>query len=242
VPRPTQPQFLFPDGARFNNDNLMLHARGRRHRVADFAGPLSIKTVVNGSVTWKVGGRDLAVDPSTFLVLGDGEKYSMDMDLPRPVETACAFFRRGFVEGIAQDVTTPVEASLDQPDRSAPALLYLFRLHVDPQRLVVGQTQSLAMRCSSELQPSSFEEDFLLLSKNLLLFYEQIRNRLGRIKAAKASTRGELFRRVERGRELMHSDTRSGCLWTRWRVKRAYPGFTFTGFSPKCFRKRRMST
>src|SRR6266545_4828006 len=92
------PQYIFPAGARFAHDNLILHAQSRRHTVANFAGPLSIKTVLRGTVSWKIAGRELVVDPASFLVLNDGETYSMDVDTPRPIETACAFFRTGYVE------------------------------------------------------------------------------------------------------------------------------------------------
>ena len=197
-------QYLFPDGAGFGSHNVVLHARARRHTVTDFPGPLSIKTVVHGAVPWIVNGRPLVVDPSSFLVLGDGEKYSMDFETPHAMETACAFFQRGFVERVAQDATTPVEASLDDPAREAQALPSLARLHVDPGGLIVHRLQTLAKRCSAELQPSSFEEDFLLLSKSLLTFYEQIRAQVERVPAVKTSTRHELFRRIDRGREFIH--------------------------------------
>jgi len=200
VPR----QYLFPDGARFGSDNVVLHGRAKRHTVSDFAGPFSIKTVVHGAVPWIVGGRPLVVDPSSFLVLGDGETYSMDVDVPDAIETACAFFQRGFVERVAQDATDPVEASLDDPERPATPLQSMSRLHLDPDGAIVSRLQTLARRCSAELQPSSFEEDFLLLSKRLLLFYEQIRDQIERVPAVKASTREELFRRLERGREFIH--------------------------------------
>ena len=84
-------------------------------------GSLSIKTVLSGAVTWTVARRDLVVDPNSFLVLGEGEKYSMDLDEPRAVETACAFFRGGFVEEVALDGTTGVEEALDHPT-TRPAL------------------------------------------------------------------------------------------------------------------------
>ena len=181
--------YLFPDGARFGADNLMLHARARHHRADDFAGPLSIKTVIEGTVAWRVGARDLPVDPTTFLVLGDGERYSLAIDSPRAVETACAFFRTGFVEELARDAAAPPEAALDDPDHPSPALRWLSRLQSDPGRRIVSRVKSLARRCRAQLLPSACQEDFLLLSRDLLLHYREIAARIARIPALKPATR-----------------------------------------------------
>lgn len=204
--RKRPPQFLFPAGAVFGRHNLVLHASARRHIVNDFAGPLSIKSVIRGEVGWTVGGRNLIVDSSTFLVLQNGERYSMNIDSLRPVETCCVFFRSGFVEGIAQDATTPLEASLDSPWRSAGGLQFLSRIHVDTRGAVLPQMWSLAERCRHELQPSGFEEDFLTLSERLLLLYKQIKSQVSRVPAIKSSTREELFRRLQIAREYLHGN------------------------------------
>lgn len=228
---PQRPQYLFPAGARFGPDNLVLHARGRRHSVSGFAGPLSIKTVLSGVVSWNVGGRELVVDPASFLVLNAGEKYSMEIDSPRAVETACAFFRGGFVEGYAQDATTPVESSLDDPARAAPPLPWVSRLHHDSSGAILGRVRTLAERCAAQLQPSSFEEDFLLLSGSLLRLYREMKSRMARVPALKVSTREELFRRLEIGREYLHghlegpvsleATAREACL-SRYHFHRAF--------------------
>src|SRR5262245_302461 len=174
--RSAKPTYLFPEGAKFRTDNAVLHGRARRYKVTDFPGPLSIKTVVSGAVGWTVGGREYIVDNTSFLVLGAGEKYSMDFDAPQVMETACIFFQNGFVERMAQDATTPVKASLDDPERIAPPLPYISRLHADPGQTIIQRVQTLASRCSGDLQPSSFEEDFLMISDSLLGLYEQIRS------------------------------------------------------------------
>src|SRR6185369_14831362 len=124
-------QYLFPDGSQFGRDNLVLHASSRRHIVDGFAGPLSIKTVIRGQVSWIVDGRELVVDENSFLILNDGQKYSMRVDAVQTIETCCVFFRKNFVEQTAHDATTPLQASLDQPDRDAPPLHFLARLHTD---------------------------------------------------------------------------------------------------------------
>ena len=226
-----RPQYLFPSGAQFNQDNLVLHARSSRHSVSGFRGPLSIKTVLRGVVSWNAGGRELVVDPASFLVLNAGEKYSMEIDSARPVETACIFFRGGFVEGCALDATTPVETSLDDPARTAPPLPWVSRLHRDPSGAILSRVRTLAARCAAQLQPSSFEEDFLLLSGSLLRLCRETKSRMARVPALKASTREELFRRLETGREYLHGNlegpvsleatARQACL-SRYHFHRAF--------------------
>ena len=202
-----QAPYLFPTSSRLGTDNVILQARARRHHVENYAGPLSIKTVLAGQVTWMVGGRELVVDRSSFLILAAGERYSLNIHAAQPVETCCAFFSPGFVERVALDATSPLEQALDSPDRVAPALPYLSALHGDRERALVGRVQSLAQRCRRELAPSGFEQDFLLLAEKLLHFYQQIREQAVRVPAMRASTRQELFRRLLLGREYIHSQS-----------------------------------
>jgi AraC-like DNA-binding protein len=165
--------------------------------------------VIRGEVGWTVGGRDLIVDSSTFLVLQNGERYSINIDSLRPVETCCVFFQGGFVERIAQDATMTLQSSLDSPWRSAGSLQFLSRLHVDAKGAVLPQMWSLADRCRHELQPSGFEEDFLILSERLLLLYKEIRSQVSRVPAVKSSTREELFRRLQIACEYLHGNLHS---------------------------------
>ena len=202
-----QAPYLFPTSSRLGTDNVILQARARRHHVESYAGPLSIKTVLAGQVTWMVGGRELVVDRSSFLILAAGERYSLNIHAAQPVETCCAFFSPGFVEQVALDATSPLEQALDCPDCAAPALPYLSALHGDREQALVGHVQSLAQRCRRELAPSGFEQDFLLLAEKLLHFYRQIREQAVRVPAMRASTRQELFRRLLLGREYIHSQS-----------------------------------
>ncbi|MBY0505181.1 MAG: AraC family transcriptional regulator [Bryobacteraceae bacterium] len=200
-----QAPFLFPDGARLGVDNVLLHARAKRHEVRNYAGPLSIKTVLAGRVAWTVAGRDLVVDPASFLILPAGQEYSMHIDAPRPVETCCAFFAPGFVERTVFDAISPLEQSLDPAERLGPVAPYLAAVHHDAERALVGRAQSLVHRGRHSLAPSGWEEDFLLLAIELMRFSRLIREQAARIPAAKSSTRAELFRRLLIGREYMHS-------------------------------------
>lgn len=207
-PRPTErAPFLFPSGAAFHADSLVLHATAKRHVAENIAGPLSIKTVMRGEAIWRASGREVTVKPGEFLVLNAGEIYSIDIDSPNPVTTCCVFFAKGFVERMALDTTSPVEHALDDPQREGPALEFLSRWHTGA---LTDCVQSLAARCSVELQPSSFEEDFVEIAGRLLLLYREMQSKIARIPAARAATRQELFRRVERAREYLHAHTAKG--------------------------------
>jgi len=197
--------YLFPAGARLGEHSLVLHATARRHSVHEYAGPLSIKTVLRGRVSWVVGGRQLVVDPASFLVLAAGERYSMNIDAPKPVETCCAFFAPGFLEQIALDLTSGAEAALDAPDRIAPSLAYLSALHGDRERALTNRIATLAERCEKNLNPSGTEEGFLELGTALLAYYRQIRAQAARVPALRVSTRQELFRRLLTGRDYIHA-------------------------------------
>ena len=51
-----------PTTPRLGSTNAVLVARSRRHVVKDFPGPLSIKTVTEGRVSWRVDRRDIWVE------------------------------------------------------------------------------------------------------------------------------------------------------------------------------------
>jgi AraC-like DNA-binding protein len=200
-----QAPYLFPSGCRLGTDNLVLRARARHHRVDGFAGPLSIKTVVAGEVAWIINHRELVVDPCSFLIIPDGQKYSLNIATEKPVETCCVFFAPGFVEQLARDMTSPMEKALEVQADSTPDLSYLTALHNDHDRLTVRRVQSLAHRCSDALAPSGFEEEFVDLAADLLKLYERVRAQIARLPAVRSSTRHELFRRLLIGREYFHS-------------------------------------
>lgn len=197
-------QYLFPSGSRFGEDNLVLHAKAKRHSVEKFEGTLSIKTVFRGRVAWVLNGRPLYVDSNTFLILNEGERYSLNIDEQQPVETRCVFFRRDFIEQIAYEVTNPVEDSLDDPSGRTSPVYFPARLHLNTDNLL-SKVWSLVKQYSSQIQPSGFQEDLLKLSVALLNLHDGITDQISKVPATKASTREELFRRLQIAKEYLHS-------------------------------------
>jgi len=186
------------DGPPFlGRHNLILCASARAHHVKDYPGPLSIKTVVTGQAEWRHERRSQAVAQDSFLVLSDGEPYSLDIDAREPVHTRCVFFAKGFVESVHQSMTS---GSINPHDPMRTE--FLSHLHPRDER-ISNRITGIAGR--SHLPSFWIEEEFLALAEDLLRLYADVRQRIGRLPGRKPSTREELYRRVSTGRDFIHA-------------------------------------
>ena len=181
--------------------NAVLRARSRVHFLHEFAGPLSIKSVTEGTVSWKCAGRERVVDRDSFLVLNSDEPYSMAIDSRAPVSTLCVFFQDGFVESVHGSL---VSQELDGGSRPLP---FLGGLHCRDQRILPRMQAIAGSGAGDRLW---LDEQFLLLAHDLLTLHEDMRRRAASMPAGRPSTRAELFRRVRRGQEYLHAHACGG--------------------------------
>ena len=193
-----------PSSAPLGSDNCVLVAQSRRHSVRDYPGPLSIKTVTKGRVAWRIGRRDVWVDSSTFLVLNNGEPYSMEIDSVEPVSTCCIFFKSGFVENVLHDLSASDECCLEDPTPLTTEVFFLNRLHTRTAELDswIAAVRNSLMRNSPQIH---LEECYLGLAAELAAHSRETRKQLRAISAVKPSTRYELLERVSRGRDYLHA-------------------------------------
>lgn len=176
--------------------NAVLRARSRFHFVKEFAGPLSIKSVTEGSVAWKCAGRERWVDRDSFLVLNRGEPYSMEIDSRTPVSTLCVFFANGFVESVGGSMAS---GALEE---SAEPLPFLGGLHSRDNR-ILPRMHAIAERAGADRL--WLDEQYLLLARDLLGLRADMQRRAAAMPAHRPATRAELFRRVLRGQEYLHA-------------------------------------
>ena len=101
-------------------------------------------------------------------------------------------------------MTSPLAMALEGMGKVSRENLFVSRLHFDPQGKILQRLRTLAKRCAPALQPSSLEQDFLVLACHLSSLYEDVREKMARLPVVKASTRQELFHRLERAREFLH--------------------------------------
>jgi AraC family transcriptional regulator len=194
--------------------NAIVWGRAKQYHVAEFPGPLSIKTVLRGSAVWGTREAERLVDSGSYLVLNAGRQYSLTVDARETVETFCLFFRNGSVEDVHRvEGGDPVKL-LDEPFAEAEAssngcgrapVEFFETLHKH-DAVVSPLVRGMYLRVKEKTATQGWLEDqFLAVAKALLNVRADAQKQARRIPAKKLSTRVELYRRLLRGKDYLDS-------------------------------------
>jgi AraC-like DNA-binding protein len=184
--------------SRFGSRHVILWARGRTHHVRDFAGPLSIKSVVRGRADWTTDEGRFAIDDASYVIVNEDQPYSIDIESEEPVETFCLFFRRGFLEEARRTLACWEDDLLDGPGLPARDRVAFESLRSrDPVVLsLLGETHKALAR--GRPPGGWLEESVVALADALLRAQADVRRQMARIPAARPATRSEVYRRLRR--------------------------------------------
>src|SRR5262249_31974659 len=171
----------------------LLHGRPRDYLVHEYRTTLSIKSVARGVARYATPSGRYLVTPDVFLVLNHGQRYSMEVEAETRTETWCPFFAPGFVEAAAASA----RASLDDLDPPRPPFELPERLHP-----MSGRAGALV---AALRRPGDLEDRFHDLALALVALGDDARREAARFPALRAATREELYRRLHRARDFIHS-------------------------------------
>jgi AraC-like DNA-binding protein len=189
----------------FGPHNIVLSGTATRHHVASFSGPLSLKSVLQGAVEWRVGGVGRLVRRDSLLLLPDGAEYAMTFDSPQPSRTFCPVFRRGLVEAALSDLALTATDLLDHPDEAPVEASFAPRWEARSGRL--GQAvDELAAGVAAKSSPESLGWGFVRLAARTAETIASHRQERLRLSAVRAATRFEIQRRLVRARDAMEDD------------------------------------
>lgn len=178
----------------------ILHERGVRHSWHG-VGPLSIKCFFRGRAFYDVGVGRYAVDDSAYLILNDGQTYSVDIDTENEIESFCIFFERGLAESVQRSLNTKTSQLLDEPDRPNGVSNFFEKTYphdeiLSPALFRLRTQTSLARHDTAHLAEQLHE-----VMERLLLVHTRISRQVESISAVRAASREELYRRLHRARD-----------------------------------------
>jgi len=173
--------------------HVLLNGRARDYYVSDFPGPLSIKSVVSGRAVWETSEGRFEIGPGSCVILNDLQPYSITVESRQVVETLCIFFARGFVEDVARATARSDDELLADPLGQQPLEFH------ERVRTNDGVLTPLLERSRS----GASENVVWRLAEALVKTHAETRAQAARLPAIKESTREELWRRVQRGRNVI---------------------------------------
>src|SRR6202030_1409386 len=88
--------------------------------------PLSLKCMFNGRALYKIDRGEFMVDDGGYLILNNGQPYSIEIASPTRVETFVLWFPNGWVEEVLRSSTLPNEWLLAEPSDTGNASASFF--------------------------------------------------------------------------------------------------------------------
>lgn len=207
LPDHAQPGF---DEARhfdqFRKHNIIFNAESKESYCDDHVGCLSIKTVLSGEETYGVDGRQLAVRPGQFLVLNNDQRYACRISSREKVRCLSVFFKKEFASSVLFDTMYSEEFLLDNLATGNGVMPEFFQtlrqVTPDMERHFSGLVSLLETRGYHEAMT---DEYLVFLLRYLVDVHRSDVRSSGRIKAVKAGTRQEIYKRLCIARDILHS-------------------------------------
>jgi AraC-like DNA-binding protein len=167
---------------------------------------LSIKCMFNGSARYRADRAWFSVDENGYLILNDRQPYEIHIDSPTLVESFIIFFPRHWAEQTLQSLITSPEQLLDEPERESMRPARFFERFTPHDKKVSPLVTALRRAHKSGPLPDLWLEQQLrqLLACMLEVQNEAFRESNG-LGARRATTREELWRRLNRARDFIHA-------------------------------------
>jgi AraC family transcriptional regulator len=180
--------------------NAIYSGQSRRHLVENYAGPLSVKTMISGAALWHTEAGTQRVQPSSFLVLNKGTKYTLEMKSREPSHTFVLFFRNGFVEDIQRCLSSSEGALLDNPLGAGCASPFVEAIHSVGDSAVGRALSEVRRVWLSGGSAVALEEEFRRVAVALVRLQGDASRLISAASSLRPSTRNELYRRTQRAR------------------------------------------
>ncbi|MGH8235766.1 MAG: helix-turn-helix domain-containing protein [Steroidobacteraceae bacterium] len=183
------------DAARWGRENCILWGRVRQADFGPCTHTLSIRAAWGGVEHCHLDGRTVGVDDDNFLILDHGRIYSTSIHSAQPVESLAICFSPRLVEQLHfQGQSSQFLEHLRPHDAAVSPVLLCIR-------------QALAQGCEDE---AWYDEQLIILLARMRAHQEQLLDRVDRLALIRAATRREVYRRVARATDLLHSNYANG--------------------------------
>ena len=201
APRGSALPAAYSAGASWEDGSFILSERARRHHWQG-VGQLSIKTFPLGEASYRVGAARYLLDPRAYLVLNEGQSYTIEVAADAPVESFCVFFAPGVALDAQRALTTRAESLLDDPcAQGAGAAGFFERLYPHNDLVSPRLAQLRGALARPETERLWLAERMREALMRLCVAHQRVWGEVDALPAVRASTREEIYRRLYHARD-----------------------------------------
>jgi len=158
----------------------------------------------NGNAIYRVGRACFSVDETGYLILNDRQPYEIHIDSPTRIESFIVYFPSGWSQEVLRALVTPQDKLLDDPPAQLNAPVHFFeRVSHHDQVLSPELARLRAAHKQGQLSDLVVEERLRELLARMLRVQRESFLRVDALTALRASTRVELWRRLNRIRDFI---------------------------------------
>jgi AraC family transcriptional regulator len=177
--------------------------------------PLSLKCMSNGRALYRFGRKEVAVDDGGYLILNEGQPYSIEIASPTQVETFVLWFPSGWAEEVRQTLQKPADKLLAGAPNDQTGIGSFFERYTPHDAKISPKARALrvAFKSARPIENSWLEEKLRELLAAMVASQQSVKQEIGELPMVRASTREELWRRVNLARDYLHAHLSSSvCL------------------------------
>jgi AraC-like DNA-binding protein len=161
----------------------------------------------NGRALYKIHRAEYSVDDNGYLIMNAGQPYSIEIASPTRVETFVLWFPKGWAEEVLRSSRLKAERLLSEPGTTGADSAMFFERYTPHDQTVSPKVHALraAFRGKQVIDDEWLEEKLHELLAAMLGTQPAVKRDIENLPAVRASTREELWRRVNRARDFLHA-------------------------------------
>lgn len=187
--------------------NMLVRWSSRRLENPVGDSTLAVRWGTNGRRLFESDRERFAVDDDTYLVFNYGQRFSSTIDSVMPVDCCTICFDSSYAADVLRALVSPDDRLLDEPTVSGwPAAPSFVEKTTPHDTLVSPYLRKLQRECDSPHATHDwFEAQFRATLVALLQAHRGVFRDMEKVPAARASTREEIYFRLNRARDYMEA-------------------------------------
>lgn len=184
--------------------NMIIYNRTKSAYYPLHTGPLTLKFTIKGEEYFATKERSYRVQPFSYLIFNEGQKYSARIQTETESETLSVFFRPSFAEEVLSSLVTGEDNILDSSINQGTQPVRFMEMIYPFDGRIMQFMYKFAFAAKTGFDDNQWlEEEFFLLLKLLLNIHRQVGEEIEKIPAVKKSTRMEVYKRINDAKDFI---------------------------------------